>query len=49
MPQVHLHVELPTEFHRRMKVVCAKRGVSIKQYATDALEEKVKKDEKESR
>lgn len=48
--QVNLHIELPSDFHRRMKILCATKGVSLKEYATSALEDKVKKDEaKESR
>jgi hypothetical protein len=33
-----------------MKIICATKGVSMKEYATAALEEKVKRDEaKENR
>jgi len=40
-----LHVELPEDFHRRVKMLCVLQGVTLKDYASTALEEKVARDE----
>lgn len=45
----HLHVIVEEAFHRRLKMLCAIHGVTLKDYARLALEEKVARDEKEMR
>jgi predicted HicB family RNase H-like nuclease len=41
----NLHVEVPEEFHRKVKMLCAMQGCTLKAYAVTALEEKVARDE----
>lgn len=45
----NIHVGAPENFHRRLKVVCAKQGVKLKEYVLAALMEKVERDEKAAR
>jgi hypothetical protein len=42
----NLHVEVPEEFHTRVKMLCVIKMTSMKDYALSALEEKVARDEK---
>ena len=32
-----INIELPEELHKRIKVVCAMRGVTIREFLTDSL------------
>lgn len=41
----NLHVEVPEPFHRKVKMLCAMQGCTLKDYAVTALEEKVARDE----
>lgn len=41
----NLHVEVPEPFHRKVKMLCAMQGITLKDYAVTALEEKVARDE----
>jgi predicted HicB family RNase H-like nuclease len=43
----NIHIEVPEPFHRRLKVLCALKGVSLKTYAQTAIEEQVKRDDAE--
>ncbi|MBW1832882.1 MAG: hypothetical protein JRJ10_14510 [Deltaproteobacteria bacterium] len=43
--QKNLHMEVPEAFHRRVKMLCAMQGCTLKDYVVTALEEKVKRDE----
>lgn len=45
----NIHVGAHEEFHRRLKVVCAKKGVKLKEYVMAALTEKLERDEKAGR
>lgn len=45
-PVRNLHVEVPESFHRRIKMLCAMQGGTLKDYALEALKEKVARDEK---
>lgn len=44
----NLHVEVPDSFHRRVKMLCAMQGTSLKDFALEALQEKVVRDEKKA-
>jgi len=46
-PVKNLHVEVPEEFHRKVKMLCVMQGLTLKDYALTALREKVLRDEKE--
>lgn len=37
----NLHIEVPDDFHRKLKVICAQTGTKLKDFALDALREKV--------
>jgi predicted HicB family RNase H-like nuclease len=39
-----VNIEIDDEVHRKLKVVCALKGITIIQYINSALEEKVKKE-----
>lgn len=41
----NLHVEMPVEFHKRLKVLVAIRGGTLKDYALAAIREQVARDE----
>mgnify|MGYP001562903311 CR=1 FL=1 len=42
----NIHVGAPADFHQRLKVVCAKKGVKLKNYVLGALTAAVERDEK---
>lgn len=44
----NLHIEVPESFHRRIKMLCAMNGRTLKEYAFRALQEKVSRDSKRS-
>ena len=45
-PEVrNLHIEVPEEFHRRIKMLCVMKGKTLKAYAFEALQEKVARDD----
>lgn len=46
-PKRNIHIEVVESFHRRLKVLCAVKGVSLKSYAQAAIEERVKRDDAE--
>jgi predicted HicB family RNase H-like nuclease len=41
----HVHFDVPEQFHRRVKMMCAMKGTTIQAYVSTALEEKVGRDE----
>lgn len=43
----NLHVEVPEDFHRKVKMLCVMQGLTLKDYALTALREKVTRDEEE--
>jgi predicted HicB family RNase H-like nuclease len=43
----NLHVEVPEEFHRKVKMLTVMQGITLKDYALTALREKVARDEEE--
>lgn len=47
VPIKHFHITVAEPFHRRVKMLCAIQGATMKEYARQALEEKVARDEKE--
>jgi len=46
-PVKNLHVEVPEDFHRKVKMLCVMQGMTLKDYALTALREKVTRDEEE--
>ena len=42
---INLHVEVPEDFHMRVKMLCVIKRTSMKDYALAAIEEKVARDE----
>ena len=42
----NLHIEVPESFHRRIKMLCVMKGKTLKEYAYEALKEKVARDDK---
>ena len=48
-PLKNLHIEVPESFHRRIKMLCVMKSKTLKEYAFEALQEKVAKDDKEMR
>ena len=46
LPAKNLHVELDGDFHRKIKLLCTVQGVSLKEFATVALEEKFAREKK---
>jgi hypothetical protein len=43
----NIHIDVDGGFHRRIKMMCAYKGVTVKQYALAALEEKLRQDDKD--
>lgn len=41
----NLHVEVPEDFHTRVKMLCVMKKTSLMAYALAAIEEKVARDE----
>lgn len=39
-----VNIEIDDEIHRKLKVVCALKGITIIQYLNEALEERIKKE-----
>lgn len=48
-PVKNIHGEVPESFHRRIKMLCAAQGTTIRKYLLCALEEKVARDEQAMR
>jgi hypothetical protein len=46
-PVKNLHIEVPEDFHTRLKMLCVIKKSTLKDYALSALEEKVARDEKQ--
>lgn len=42
----NIHLDVPQEFHREIKLMCAYRDVSIQAYAMDAIKIKLEVDNK---
>jgi predicted HicB family RNase H-like nuclease len=40
-----VHIELPDEVHHDAKVAAARRGITLKAWVTEAIEEKVVREE----
>jgi predicted HicB family RNase H-like nuclease len=38
-----VNIEIPDEVHKKMKVVCAMRGITLIEFINEALEEKLKR------
>lgn len=43
---IHLHIEVPVDFHTRIKMQCVMGRVTLQAYALAALEEKMARGEK---
>jgi len=41
----NLHTEIPDAFYRKVKMMCAMRGMTLKRYTAEALERQVARDE----
>jgi hypothetical protein len=48
-PTGTVHLDVDVAFHRQLKAVCAFKGVSMKEYATTAIKERLEKDSDELR
>ena len=41
----NLHIEVDDDFHKRLKLICVMKGVTLKDYALSALRAQVEDDE----